>query len=78
MLNGVSLLEDQAFVLEDLVRVVAEEKPDAVLVAGDVFDRSLPPAGAVELLDKVLTEIVLGLKTRVIMIAGNHDSPERL
>lgn len=78
MLNGASLLEDQAHVLKQLVDVIAAEQPDAVLVAGDVFDRSLPPTGAVELLDKILTEIVIGLRTPVIMIAGNHDGAERL
>ena len=78
MLNGASLLEDQAHALQQLVGVIKAEQPDAVLVAGDIFDRSLPPTGAVELLDKTLTQIVIDLKTPVIMIAGNHDGAERL
>lgn len=77
-LHHVNLIDDQAHVLDEFVELVREERPDAVLIAGDVFDRSVPPATAVELLDDVLARLVLGLKTRVIMIAGNHDGPERL
>jgi exonuclease SbcD len=68
MLNGASLLEDQAYVLQQLVDVIAAEQPDAVLMAGDIFDRSLPPTRAVELLDKTLTQIVDRLEK-----AGHHD-----
>src|SRR5699024_4691945 len=57
---------------------IKEEKPDAVIIAGDLYDRAVPPTEAVHLLDQVLDEIVLDLKTRVLAIAGNHDSPGRL
>jgi exonuclease SbcD len=72
------LLEDQARVLDDFVAVAREERPDAVVVAGDVYDRGIPPNDAVRLLDDVLSRLVLGLGLRVILVAGNHDSPERL
>jgi exonuclease SbcD len=76
--HGRSLLEDQAAVLDDLVRMVRDERPDAVLVAGDIYDRSVPPADAVRLLDDTLTRLVVGLRTPVFVIAGNHDGPDRL
>lgn len=76
--HGVSLLEDQAHVLQGFIRIAADTRPDAILIAGDVFDRSVPPAEAVRLLDLVLTELVLELKIPVVMIAGNHDGPDRL
>ncbi|MDX9886869.1 exonuclease SbcCD subunit D [Thauera sp.] len=76
--HGVSLLEDQAHVLQQFVRVAADTRPDAVLLAGDIYDRSVPPAEAVRLLDLVLSELILELKIPVVMIAGNHDGPDRL
>lgn len=76
--HGVSLLEDQAAVLRDFVRLAAARRPDAVLIAGDIYDRSVPPAEAVRLLDAVLTELVGELRIPVIAIAGNHDGPDRL
>ncbi|MCC4115869.1 exonuclease SbcCD subunit D [Aromatoleum toluclasticum] len=76
--HGVSLLEDQAQVLDELVALIHSEKPDAVLIAGDIYDRSVPPAEAVRLLDDTLTRIVIGERVPVIVIAGNHDSPDRL
>lgn len=75
---GVLLTEDQARVLEQLVTLIRDWKPHVVVVAGDVYDRAAPPAEAVALLSETLSRIVLDLKVPVIMIAGNHDSPERL
>ncbi|MEW6329909.1 MAG: exonuclease SbcCD subunit D [Pseudomonadota bacterium] len=75
---GVRLIQDQAFVLDQFVNLVREAKPDAVIIAGDVYDRAVPPPEAVSLLDETLSRLVIDLKTRVIVIAGNHDSPERL
>lgn len=78
-LGGHSLAEDQAHILGiaflDLVR---DLRPDAVLVAGDIFDRAVPPAEAVELLDDILHRIVLGLRIPVVLIPGNHDEARRL
>lgn len=76
--QGVSLTEDQAFVLEQLVEIVARAQPDAVVLAGDVYDRAVPPPEAVRLFDDVMARIVRGLDVPVLAIAGNHDGPERV
>jgi exonuclease SbcD len=75
---GVSLLDDQAHVLEQLVELVRGADLDAVLIAGDVYDRLSPPPDAVQLLDEVLTRLVVDCRVPVVLIAGNHDSAERL
>ena len=75
--NGFSMLEDQAHILRQILAILDNEQPDGVLIAGDVYDKSVPSVEAVELLDGFLTE----LRTRgvpVLLISGNHDSPERL
>ncbi len=77
-LHGVSLLDDQAYVLDQLVALARDEKVDAVVIAGDVYDRSVPAAEAVELLDEVLTRLVIDAGILVIVVAGNHDSGERI
>lgn len=78
LVHGVYMTADQREVLNQFVEVVADEKPDAVVIAGDLYDRSVPPTDAVELLDEILFKINVELKTPVISIAGNHDSAERL
>ena len=78
LFHTVHLTDDQAYVLEQFVDLVADVRPDAVLVAGDVYDRGVPPTEAVELLNHVLERIVCGLGVPVVLIAGNHDSPQRL
>ncbi len=78
ILHGRSLIEDQAHVLDQFVALVRDTRPDAVLIAGDVYDRAVPPAEAVNLLDDTLSRIVLGEGVPTIVIAGNHDSPDRL
>jgi exonuclease SbcD len=75
-LYGARLLDDQVHVLEGLVEVVRDAKPDAVVIAGDVFDRAQPPRDAIALLNDVISRIVLGEEVPVVMIAGNHDNPE--
>ena len=77
-LHNQSLLDDQAFVLDQIVALAEEHSVDAVIVAGDIYDRSIPPANAVALLDEVLNRLVQDLGVHVIMIAGNHDGHERL
>lgn len=72
------MTEGQRYVLKQFVEAIKEEKPDAVIIAGDLYDRAVPPTEAVTLLDEVLREIVVDLKTPVIAVAGNHDSPSRL
>ncbi|MDA8621022.1 exonuclease SbcCD subunit D [Psychrosphaera sp.] len=76
--HNVSLLEDQQHVLNQIIDYIKEEAVDAVVIAGDIYDRSLPPASAVEVLDKVLSVICSDLNVPVIMIPGNHDSAERV
>ena len=73
-----SLIEDQAHILDQFVELVRAERPDAVLIAGDVYDRAVPPPEAVALLDDVLARIVLDAGVPVVLIAGNHDSAQRL
>ncbi len=77
-LHGVSLLDDQRHVLSQIVALAREENVDAVLVAGDVYDRSVPPADAVALLDEVLARLVVDAGIPVVLIAGNHDNPDRI
>jgi DNA repair protein SbcD/Mre11 len=72
------LTADQAYVLEQLVELAAEVRPAAVLIAGDLYDRAVPPPEAVDLFDHVLTELVDRLRIPVIAIAGNHDSAVRV
>lgn len=72
-----SLIDDQKFILEELLCLAAEEHPDAVVIAGDIYDRAVPSAEAVELFDSFLTELA-GRRIPVLAIAGNHDSPERI
>jgi DNA repair protein SbcD/Mre11 len=78
LFHGVHLTEDQAHILNQFVAFVKDGKPDVLLIAGDIYDRAVPPPEAVGLLDDVLSRLVLGLKVPVVLIAGNHDSPHRL
>jgi DNA repair protein SbcD/Mre11 len=78
LVQNVYMTEDQRHVLQEFVKAIEEEKPDAVIIAGDLYDRGVPPTEAVNLLDEVLETIVLKLNTPVLAIAGNHDSPSRL
>ncbi len=78
VVNGISMLDDQKFVLDQFVADVKREKPDVVIIAGDLYDTAVPSAAAVELLDNVLVDLVIRNSTPVIAIAGNHDSPKRI
>lgn len=78
LLHGVHLTEDQAYLLDQFVHFVRDAEPDVVIVAGDVYDRAVPPSAAVKLLDDTLRRLVVGLEVPVVMISGNHDSPDRL
>jgi DNA repair protein SbcD/Mre11 len=78
ILFGLHLTADQDHVLNQFVDIVRETAPDAVIVAGDIYDRAVPPIDAVQLLNRVLSAIVDDLGVPMILIAGNHDSPERL
>ncbi len=73
-----SLLEDQEYMLKQVEKIIEKEKIEAVLISGDIYDRSIPPADAVEVLDKFLNNLIKILKVKVFIISGNHDSKERL
>lgn len=75
--NGFSMLEDQRYILREILKIIDREAPDGILIAGDVYDKSVPPAEAVALLDEFLVELSRR-QLQVYLISGNHDSPERL
>lgn len=75
--NEVSMLDDQAYILDQILDIADAEQPDAVLIAGDIYDRSIPSNEAVTLLDDFLVKLAKR-RIPVLMISGNHDSPERL
>lgn len=76
---GEYLTEEQEWILKNqFLPLIDEEKPDVILLAGDVYDRSVPPAEAVELFDEMVSEITGKRKIPFIVISGNHDSAERL
>ena len=75
--NEVSMVEDQEYILRQILRIVDEEQADALLIAGDVYDKSVPSAEAVTLFDDFLCRLAQR-KLPVLIISGNHDSPERL
>ena len=75
--NEVSLIEDQEYILHQILRIIKEENADAVLLSGDIYDKSVPSAEAVTLFDEFLSRLAQ-LKVQVLAISGNHDSPERL
>lgn len=75
--NEVSMIEDQAYILSQILEAVDAERPDAVLISGDVYDKSVPSAEAVTLFDAFLCQLS-ERKREVFIISGNHDSAERL
>jgi DNA repair protein SbcD/Mre11 len=77
LFHGTSLLDEQAAAVDRMVEVATEHRVDAVLVAGDLFDRAIPPAPAVELLDEALLRL-RDTGAIVVAISGNHDSPTRV
>ena len=75
--NEFSMLEDQEFILARILSVIEDEQPDGVLLAGDIYDKTVPSAEAVALFDRFLVRLAR-LGPAVFMISGNHDSPERI
>lgn len=73
-----SLIEDQKQVLEQVIHLVASQKPDVVIIAGDLYDKATPPAQAIQLLNDTLAKLIIELKIPVIAIAGNHDQAEKI
>lgn len=76
-LNEFNLIEDQKYILDQILEIAQKNDVDGMLIAGDVYDKSQPTAEAVELLDNFLTKLTAA-NLSVFMISGNHDSPERL
>ena len=76
-LGEFDLIEDQRYILDQILDIVREKRADAVLIAGDVYDKAVPSEAATNLLDYFLRELA-GLKVKTFMISGNHDSDERL
>lgn len=75
--NGYSMLEDQDYILKEILSIITAQSPDAVLIAGDIYDKPVPPAEAVRLFDDFLVQLSR-LNVQVFIISGNHDSPERI
>ena len=75
--NEFSMIEDQEFILTKIINIIDGEKPDAVIIAGDVYDKSVPSAEAVQLFDDFLCRLAKR-KLHVFVISGNHDSAERM
>ncbi len=73
------LREDQEYILRQIVEMAERERPDAVIVAGDIYDKAVPPADAVELFDRFITDLTAALPgAAVMLISGNHDSAPRV
>ena len=75
--NEYPMLEDQEYILKRILAVIDEEQSDGVIIAGDVYDKSVPSAEAVQLFDEFLVSLARR-KLKVFVISGNHDSPERI
>lgn len=75
--NGFSMMEDQEYLMNRILEIMEEEQPDGLLIAGDVYDKTIPPAEAVRLMDDFLTAVA-AKHVPVFLISGNHDSAERV
>lgn len=75
--NEYSMLQDQIYILKEILQIIDDEKVETVIIAGDVYDRSLPPNEALGLFDEFLYQLS-GRNVNVFVISGNHDSPERI
>ena len=78
IVHGIHMTDDQRHALLQFIEIIEEEKPDAVVIAGDLYDRSVPPTEAVDLLDEILYTINVKMNIPIVAISGNHDSAERL
>lgn len=76
-INEFSMIEDQKYILTKIINVIDNEKPDGIIIAGDVYDKSVPPAEAIDIFDDFIVKLA-NRKLQVFIISGNHDSPERL
>ncbi len=76
--HNVSLLDDQKYILDQLVKEIEQHQPDAIIIAGDVYDKAIPPEGAIRLLESFVNHVGGQLSIPIIIISGNHDSGARL
>lgn len=77
VLNDFPMLEEQKYILDEIVQIACRKEVDAIVMAGDIYDRSIPPAEAVAVFDAFITRMV-NAGIQVILVAGNHDSQERV
>lgn len=78
ILNGVSLIDDQKYIIRQIIEIVKQEEVDALIIAGDLYDRAIPAVEAIALLNDALYDLNVSLKIPIFAVSGNHDSPERL
>lgn len=78
ILQEQSFLEDQKYMLKNIIKKIEEENIEIILISGDIYDRSIPTTEAVDLLDEFLNTLIKQMKKKVFIISGNHDSKERL
>ncbi|MCT4585918.1 MAG: exonuclease SbcCD subunit D [Peptostreptococcaceae bacterium] len=78
LVHGIHMDEEQKYVLDKLIDKIKIYDPQLIIIAGDIYDRSIPPVSSVELLNEFLNTVVLKMKKKIIMISGNHDSSNRL
>lgn len=76
--HNVSLIEDQCYILDEILRITKENNIDVIIVSGDIYDRSVPPAEAIKLLDQIIERIYREIKIPLIMSSGNHDGATRI
>ena len=78
IVQGIYMTEDQRYILQQFIAQMRAQQPDVIIIAGDLYDRALPPVEAVQLLNETLDTLINELEIPVICVAGNHDSPSRL
>src|SRR5690625_3878280 len=78
IVQGVSMLEDQAYIIDQFLKEIEKERPNAVIIAGDIYDRAIPPPEAIHLFYRTIKKIVIDFEIPLLVISGNHDSPSRL
>ncbi|MFR5642581.1 MAG: exonuclease SbcCD subunit D [Clostridium paraputrificum] len=78
IVNEFSMIDDQRYILNELIKLINLEKPDVLIIAGDIYDRSIPPVEAVDFLNEVFSKILIDNKVKIVAISGNHDSGERV
>ncbi|SHN18839.1 exonuclease SbcCD subunit D [Gracilibacillus kekensis] len=78
IVHGLHMTEEQDLVLQQLIDIIQQERPNVIIIAGDLYDRAVPPREAVEILNRFFTKVSVELEIPILAIAGNHDSPDRL